>query len=239
MNVIQDEREDLLSASGFDRVHGPEGCPASFMLEKHIADSGDRTAANRGTRIHSALEGTIPMANLAHSDRICAERIAFEEGRLVEELGFEGATQIKEQRFWVTDKNKKKLFSGKPDVIHVLSDRALCLNYKTGFYLPTPIQQNKQMKAEAILTAFSGNFLFKTISTALIHPNAPLEDGGISQHAQWPIEQIKMDLEAFSATARNVLKPDAPFRPSESNCKFCRGKKTGACHAYLEWSSKR
>jgi hypothetical protein len=229
---VQDERLGLPSASGFERIHGEEGCPASFLLEQHLHEEGDQQAAKRGERIHAVLEGRYPMASLSYSDKICAERIAFEEGRLVEELGFEGATQIKEQRFWVKDSKGKKLFSGKPDVVHVLHDRALVINYKTGHYAPTPIKENKQMRCELLVTANGGNFLFKELTGALIHPNAPLPDKSISQYETVSIEALQAELPAYQKTAIEAMNPDAPFRPSPKNCRWCKGKKTGACAAY-------
>lgn len=239
MIVLEDERYGLPSASSMPRIHGKDGCLGSFHLEAHLVDIGNRKPANYGEKVHAVMEGRLKMDGLTHSGKICAERMAYQEGELVEELGFEGSTQFKEQRFWTKDQSGKKLFSGKPDVVHILHDRALVINFKTGFanprtgYVPvTPIGQNKQMLCEAIVVAGSGNWLFKSISVALIHPNYKLENGAIRQSLTKPIEQIRMHLAPMIQTAVGAVHPEAPFNPSVKNCEWCRGKKSGACAAY-------
>jgi hypothetical protein len=232
-----DERRGLPSASSMPRIHGKDGCLGSFLLESHLTEKGNRTAATRGDKIHAALEGKTPIANLPHSDRICAERMAYQEAELVEELEFEGATQFKEQRFWVHE-NGKKLFSAKPDVVHVSSDRLLAVNFKSGHYPVHPIEVNNQMICEGVAAAAAGNFLFKEIAIALIHPNCPLENGKIRQHRIIPIEQIKIHLMELIKTSKEAIMPGAPFNPSEENCRWCKGRKSKACHAYAEWSCK-
>lgn len=229
---MTDEREHLPSASGMERLFPPDGCPGSFQLEAHLSDPSNRAPAARGERIHAAMEGKLPVERLSHSDRICYERLAFEEGRLVEELGFEGATQFKEQRLWYKS-GERRLFSGKPDVIHVLSNRALVVNFKTGFFPSTPIKHNRQMLCEGVLVAASGNWQFDHIVVALIHPNCALEDGKISQYVRHSIIDLQRASRLFEKAVEDALDPDAPRVPSAKACLWCLGRKNKCCQEFL------
>jgi hypothetical protein len=226
-----DERGGLPSASGMERLFPPDGCIGSFLMEKHLADLGSRAAAKRGEKIHAVMDGSVAMEALSHSDKLCAERMMFEEGRLVEELGFEGATQFKEKRLWFKA-GGEMIFSGKPDVIHVLSRRVLIINYKTGFYAPTPIEKNRQMLCEAILVAHASSYLFDSVSVALIHPQVDIE-GRISQHHTFDISHICMVAPVFEMIATDAMNEDAPRSPSEKNCRFCKGQKNSMCPEFL------
>jgi len=235
--VTIDEREGKPSASGMPRLLGTEeepGCLGSFQMERRIKDTSNRTAANRGTKIHAAMHGTIPFESLSHSDKICAERLGYEEGRLVEEFGMESATQIKEERLWLVESGVK-LFSGQPDVIHLSSQRALVINYKTGHYEPEPIRTNAQMLAEAVLVA--NEFGVHEVTVVLIHPNFSV-DGKISQFRTYGTGYLNGEArQKLAEASKKALRPDALRTPSRSACQFCLGKKTKTCPEWLEWSN--
>lgn len=231
-----DNRFGLPSASSMERVLA---CPGSFLMEAHLGDTGNRSAANRGTKIHAALEGAIPMAKLSHSDRICVERISFEEAKLVEEFSMEGASQLKEVRLWHFP-NGKRTFSGKPDIIHYTRGRALVINYKTGHYPPTPIRHNVQMETEGALAALNirdenGKEL-SAVAVALIHPNCDIEKK-VSQAHTYSAKDLLFDsVPKLEAAAVEAMKLDAP-RKAGSHCEWCRGKKHGICPEYRALSS--
>jgi len=235
---LVDERLGLPSASGMPRLLGTKeepGCLGSFLFEKRLKDPSKKTAANRGTKIHAVMHGMVPFDSLSHSDKICAERLAFEEARLVEEFGMEGATQIKEERLWL-EEDGTKIFSGQPDVIHLNPSKALIVNFKTGFYEPEPIQENAQMLAEAVLT--SNEYMMpQELTVALIHPNVTVA-GKISQTHTYQSEYLIYEAwPKLSSVAQAAMKPDAPRNPSRSACNFCLGKKTKTCPEWLEWSN--
>jgi len=231
---MSDERCGKPSASSMERVLA---CPGSFLMEAHLGDTGNRSAANRGTKIHAALEGSIPMAKLSHSDRICVERISFEEAKLVEQFSMEGAHQLKEVRLWHVS-GEEKIFSGQPDIIHYTHSRALVINYKTGHYPPTPINKNVQMETEGALAAINVRDEGKeltSVAVALIHPNCTV-DGKVAQAHTYSVKHLLYDsVPKLDSAAREALKVDAPRRAGP-HCEWCRGKKHGICPENRVWS---
>jgi hypothetical protein len=119
-------------------------------------------------------------------------------------------------------------------VIFLANSFAAVINYKTGFYPPTPIQNNFQMLTEGCLTAlqFSGP---DAITVALIHPNFS-EDGKITQHhtytRKYLLDTARPNLQRV---AEQAMELDAPRSPSENNCQWCLGKKNKVCPEYLRW----
>jgi hypothetical protein len=227
-----DERDGKPSASGMPRIIP---CAGSFQLEKRLTDPSCRKAARRGDRIHDVMAGKAAFANLSHSDKICAERMMYEEGRLVEKLEFEGAKQIREQRFKIIGFGMETVVSGKPDVVHIMANRALVINYKTGFYASDPIAKNYQMLTEGCCVHFHMDFL-ESLTIGLIHPNFE-ENGEISQHHTMPKSKWLSIRKIITMGAIKAIEPDAPRTPGEKQCQWCLGKKTKACREYIEYSS--
>jgi hypothetical protein len=192
-----------------------------------------KPAADRGVRIHSVMEGTRTIASLNKSDRICAERIMFEEARLIDELNFEGAVQIKEERFWAFGEGFEKLVSAKPDVVHVLNNRALIINYKTGHYAPDPIVDNWQMHTEGAIVADSLGYL-QEVTTCMIHPNVGV-DGKLSQFTTFDRPAILRKLWEIKSACQEALLIEARLTPGDAQCKFCKAKKMGLCDTYKDW----
>lgn len=231
-----DEREGAPSASGVGRVML---CHGSFELERRVPDIGGVAAKRRGSKIHEFLMGGFPFEKLGKSQKICAERCMFEEARRVEGCNMERATQIREKRLRLLDNDRRTLFSGQSDVIYFYGETALIINYKTGFYPVTPIHENWQMISEGILTAYHFQDVVD-VMTCLIHPNAPLESGSISQVAYYTSNELLFAnkyLPSLLHACREALKPNASRTPSKEACMWCHGKKQGCCPEYLEKES--
>ena len=114
---IEDEREGLPSASGFDSEFR---CPGKRALCARLPKEEDTTAADRGKRIHDALQKG-DFSDLADSEQRTASRIAYGESEIVHEYGFEGAEITFEERIWDLDDELNKLWSGRVDLslIHI------------------------------------------------------------------------------------------------------------------------
>lgn len=224
-----DERMGVPSSSSMNRIMH---CVGSFQLERQLPDVRSnyvKRTARRGERIHDVAAGKIPIDTLSFSDRVCTERFMFEEARLVEKFNFEGSEQIREHRLYL--KHKGRVYhSGKPDVIHKLGNRALVINYKTGFLQPIPIQENWQCKSEGVLAAFQ--YSLKQVVTALIHPNAPV-GGDISQFYIMEYDEIVGDHAILQAACVGAVQKEVRRTPGPW-CEFCKGCRHKACPEWLQ-----
>lgn len=228
MNFM-DERMGVTSSSSMPRVMN---CLGSFLFEKQQEDTRSAyvlKTSKRGDKIHAALAGHIPLEKLSKSDFICYERCSFEEGRLVQEHGFEGAQVIREERLKL-EENGRVYHTGKPDVVHFFKNKALIINYKTGHLPVENPAVNWQCVSEAILVAH--NFKATSLIGVVIHPYAPLENGAISQVYTYSSKQIEAYGNALKQGAFQALVPIAPRTPGEW-CTYCRGAKNKTCPEWL------
>lgn len=223
-----DEREGLPSASAAPRW---VPCTASFQLERAYKHRDRPTPSkNRGTKIHKSLEVS-QIANLNHSDAICAERIMYHEGRLVDKHNLEGADVIREQRYWVMV-DGKRAFSARIDSIHLTKKLALVINYKTGFYEQEKIDLDWQCAAEAVCAW--ANLKCDAVLVAKIHPNthpgyqARMCDG----------KTLERLAKRLKSSAVEAVSRRPKFKPGPMQCQWCLGKKLGICMAYQEWSQE-
>jgi hypothetical protein len=213
-----DEREGLPSASSLDadmRCLGRRNLIRDLGIERSPAGE----AADKGTRIHEALENG-NYDKLSDSEKITASIIEYQEGQLVDSNNFEGSKIIKEERYWLTDlKQFKGVFSGKPDRIHVNGSRALNINYKTGFSFVVPIERNWQVRSECVLIA--ENLQVTEVLAALIHPHHPET---FRQEATFNIGHLTTYRETILKAVEQMDKPDAPRTPNPVSCMYCPAK---------------
>jgi len=162
------EAEGLPSASGFDEEFR---CPGKRELCKRLPKEADTAAAERGTRIHAALEAG-DFSTLCETDAQLAHRIAYGEGQIVHHYGFEGATIEFEQRIWDTE-GLEHTWSAKVDRHDWQPDqrRLLVIDDKTGWTVPPPVTSNWQVRSEAALLA--EDYDAQEAVVALIHPHHP------------------------------------------------------------------
>lgn len=222
---LTDERGGLPSASAAPRW---VPCTASFQLERTFKARDKTTQSkNRGTKIHKSLEVS-QLRNLNHSDAICAERIMYHEGRLVDKYNMEGAAIIREQRYWVMA-DEEKVFSARIDSIHLTKKLALVINYKTGFYPQEKIDLDWQCAAEAVCVW--QNLNCDAVLVAKIHPNT--HPG--YQARMCDEETLERLAERLESSALEAVSDTPKFKPGPMQCQWCLGKKLGICMAYLEW----
>lgn len=222
-----DERGGLSSASGLDsemRCLGRRNFIRETGSEKKD-DEKSKKAAESGNNIHKALE-TNDFESLSDSEKITASIIAFQEGQLVENNSFEGAAIIKEERYWLSH-NFKPIFSGKPDTIYHSGERALNINYKTGFSFVVPIERNWQMRAEAVLIAESLGV--STVIGALVHPFHPET---FRQEATFNQGHLEAYRETMVQALQQMDEPTAPRTPNPVSCMYCPAKALCPEHKY-------
>lgn len=227
-NSVQtfDERLGLPSASSMDRLML---CAGAFNMERQFPRC-ETPSGRRGTKIHAALEGKLPVESLNKSDRISYERHAYNEAYLVEKHGMEGAEVYKEERLWVTDDNLEPLYSAKPDRVYILGNKALVINYKNGFTPQKPIKESWQILTELATVALNFSKIERFIG-AFTSPNAPY-NGMEYQDCVSYRSSILASHHAIAINTTAALNPKAPRTPSPEACEWCSGKLSGMCPEY-------
>jgi hypothetical protein len=148
--ILEDDRKGLPSASKRERW---SRCPGSFELEKLIPDTEAGEAAEKGNRIHDALQNgdfsilSVEEADLAQKLSVL-EKIAVDQWSDV--VGSkEKPTVIREQRLGLKVDSELRL-TGKPDAIYSIGKSILVLDYKTGI-VPVESAGNAQLRALAVM----------------------------------------------------------------------------------------
>ncbi len=221
-----DEREGKPSASSMDTDMRCLG-RRNLIKELGIVKKESGEAADKGTRIHSALEGKIEWESLSEPERITGSIIEYQEGQVIENYGYEGSEVISEQRYWLADEKFTPVFSGKPDRIHLNGTKALNINYKTGFSFIVPIERNWQVRSECVLIA---EHLHPTeILAVLIHPHHPET---FRQEATFNIGHLTTYRETILRAVEAMAQPDAPRTPNPVSCMYCPAKTFCKEHKY-------
>lgn len=214
---MNDERMGLPSASTMERI---ALCPGSHLADK--LPRGASPSADRGTKIHKVLEGTLPASALNRSDFIVASRIMHYEALLCDRYDMEQRKlEIREKRYFVCDEELNLAYSACPDVIFV-NEKGDCLfiNYKAGWMDCAPVKNNYQLLAEAV--AVFCNIKVKSMVGALIKPNAPTVPYETKAFSKPELIEGKRKLLEISKAA---MQPRAPRRYDEKACFFCDAKK--------------
>ena len=224
-----DERQGLPSASETERL---ALCPASFLRAKNQPDTSSEIA-QAGTRIHEAVE----KGNRAGLT-IAEERIADEceqlAGVIQDECGFDPDAKTTEtfleQRLWLTH-HGECMMSGKADLVIIDGDRdapftsskrrrerALVIDYKTGYLETIEAAQNLQLRTLAVLVAI--NHAVDEVSVAIVQPN--IKPGySIARYTKPDLKRAETQLRNILALAQN---PDAAANPGEKQCRYCKAK---------------
>lgn len=223
-----DERKGLPSASSMQRIMN---CPASLPLTHRLRELGQLPTdhgsedASRGTRIHDYLQAlgegaeTLP-SGLTQEELEEALSLWDRAQDVITQLFGEDLAEVDivvEQRLWLEDAlTGDAVFSGRFDLIAMDTDKALILDYKTGFSDVPIAAENWQIMAGAVLfrEAFgNGREIYGTI----------LQTGHKA-------EVSRIETDAIRQAGRLILmrlneKESDPFtlgfNPSDENCKYC------------------
>lgn len=206
---MTDERENLPSASGMERI---ALCPGSWSLEQQCPVPPEGEDAASGTRIHEFLAGN--NVELSEDEsltaRLCAE--------VAEPLLAGASSIVRETRLWCSDGYKKR-FSGKPDVIAFGDREATVIDYKTGRGEVADSPHNLQLRALAVLVKHNWPDLEK-VRVAIVQPWASRRpivteyDADALDEADHQIGNIVAD----------AMADNAPLRPGVQQCQYCRAK---------------
>lgn len=215
---MSDERLGLPSASSASRY---AACLGSWQLEKQIAENAVTNDATIGNRIHSALAMEL-VDNLTSDETWTIDRCREQELELVKAT-FPEATEEpnvwREKRLWSIDDRGVKLWSGKPDVIYVVGSAGLIIDYKSGRGAVENAAENLQLRCLVALLDENFGFTFDRITVAIVQPLA-----GPPSVAVYESQDIRNAIAESADLMEQIQKIGHPRTPSESACKYCKGK---------------
>jgi len=215
---MSDERLGLPSASSASRY---AACLGSWQLEKQIAEGVATHDATIGNRIHAAL-ALEPVENLTSDETWTIDRCREQELELVKAT-FPEATEEpnvwREKRLWSIDDRGVKLWSGKPDVIYVVGSVGLIIDYKSGRGAVENAAENLQLRCLVALLDENFGFTFDRITVAIVQPLA-----GPPSVAVYESADIRNAIAESADLMEQIQKIGHPRTPSESACRYCKGK---------------
>lgn len=233
-----------IGPSSFSRV---KACPASLRFESNFPNTTN-PAAEEGTACHEAVER---MLNGEH----------IEPGFVAEngiKLTAEHMAHVEEVFAWIADQEFDRLFTevrvpvglalglndpdmmwGTSDVVGVKGTALYVADAKFGI-VPVAAETVDPETGEVILNAQGmcylvgalheiGNRLpgeFDELWIVILQPKA----GGVKK-ARVSMAQVRQFMDEARDAVRLALSADAPFRPGESQCRYCRA--SGACKAQV------
>ena len=217
---MSDERSGLPSASAASRY---AACLGSYDLERQVAEVESSGDAAIGNRIHAAL-ALEPVSNLTTDETWIIDRCREQELELVKQTFGELETNcFREKRLWSLTQDGERLWSGKPDVIYTAevdgNQWGLIIDYKSGRGAVEDASQNLQLRCLVALLDESWGFTMDRITVAIIQPLAGHASVSSYQH-----QDIHDAIAESSELMSSVKKLGQPRTPSESACKYCKGK---------------
>ena len=215
---MSDERLGLPSASSASRY---AACLGSWQLEKQIAEGPATKDATIGNRVHAAL-AMEPVENLTSDETWTIDRCREQEHELVKAT-FGNSTEepnvFREKRLWSIDDNGKKLWSGKPDKIYAAGPVGLIIDYKSGRGAVENAAENLQLRCLVALLDENFGFTFDRIIVAIVQPLA-----GMPSVAVYESQDIRSAIAESAELMEQIQKLGHPRTPSESACRYCKGK---------------
>jgi hypothetical protein len=195
----------------------------SYDLERQVAEVESSGDAAIGNRIHAAL-ALEPVSNLTTDETWIIDRCREQELELVKQTFGELETNcFREKRLWSLTQDGERLWSGKPDVIYTAevdgNQWGLIIDYKSGRGAVEDASQNLQLRCLVALLDESWGFTMDRITVAIIQPLAGHASVSSYQH-----QDIHDAIAESSELMSSVKKLGQPRTPSESACKYCKGK---------------
>jgi hypothetical protein len=147
------------------------------------------------------------------------------EQELVEEIFGDAALKvIREERMFVSgDDECEVLFSGMPDVVYYspLKDVALILDYKFGRLAVDSVEKNRQLAALAVLLKHKMGNCPAEVYAGIIQPYVSRRKPQLVKFLPNHLDDAEVYLKRVIAEAET---PNAPLRPDEKACRYCRAK---------------
>lgn len=216
MNAL-DERGGHPSASAVSRLMA---CPGSKRLCANAPSLASDPDAERGTRIHKALETQderwVPDVDDKEIWRDCMEI----ECKLLSEMWpgpQPGPTPkvFREERIWLVNDSFDQYFSGKLDVFYLHQGEALIIDFKSLWGDHDKPSVNAQLRSCVVLLADRYRKSIQRIRTVIAQPN---------RQPMPPCDYTLGDIFEAGVWLHEILdaaeKPDAPLNPGD-HCRWC------------------
>jgi len=197
------------------RLERAKFCPGSPNAERGKPDENNAIATS-GTKIHDALESGDCSA-LSDDELKLADRARELREETVERfIDDDGPfTVLKEKRFWGIDEEA----SGQIDYLLIKDNRALVIDYKTGFLESVESGENMQLKGYAVLIK-EAHPHFEEIEAVIIQPRVWPE---ISK-SNFKLPELQSAREEISDIIEKTKDPKAKRIPGPEQCKYCKAK---------------
>lgn len=203
-----------------------ELCPGSWSVELNLPDTETPEAAS-GTRIHKAVEMMLTLKE-GESFTMQIEESEAELARKcvakLKEINLKGLPIECEKKVCYYTRQGDLLYSGIVDVIFFdkEEDCVTIVDWKSGFNTVTEAKDNLQGGGYAL----AGMQEYQCKKARVIFYNPRIEQ--FSQHLFTDWRGI---YDVVNGIIQGCIVKDAPLRPSENACKYCKGALSGACPA--------
>ena len=209
----KDPRRGRISGSRLDRL---ALCPGSNFAEMDKTGESN-PLADAGTRIHAALEaGNVDSLDDENEIKVAVKAAELREDLVERWMDGDGVYEtFSEERLWGLDEQ----ISGQLDFGIQKGDRALIIDYKTGYLESVEAEKNMQLKCYAVLVKEKYPHL-EEITVAIVQPRVWPE---VSQ-AVYSLKDLALARQEIAAIILKSSDPKAERHPGPIQCKYCRAK---------------
>lgn len=211
---MSDERLGLPSGSSAARY---VLCPGSFLLEQQMPEGESSVAADSGNRIHNHLAGEVAQLDddEAALAALCSEQ---ERALMVSTFGLSARPKaLREHRLWSFSDRMDKVWSAKPDVVYLVGNHALVIDYKTGRSDVEGAAGNLQLRSLAALMLES--FGVTSATVAVIQPMSGQPT--VSHYDTGDLHRAAIEMRELML---RVQVEGQPRHPTASGCRYCKAK---------------
>lgn len=220
---MEDPRKNLPSASGLERL---KRCRGSWNLEKQLTNIAPSALAERGTKIHSALDGSFDKDELEDQELFIYDRCKEIEDVIISEVFdhdhevIDRLILISEERIFLLDENGNEVMSGQKDKLRYdpVTRKALITDYKTGYKAVTDADANMQLRGYVVLD--NQKYDLTDITVAAIQPLCT-PSWAKCRYVNGHIDIARKEILHILETAKD---PNAPRVPGEVQCEYCKAK---------------
>ena len=209
----KDPRKGLPSASAIQQL---APCPGALQAQASIPEPPPGADSAIGTRIHTALETDMDLAD--HDEQAVVEICRRLTNELIEDLlNPENCRRLYEQRWWLTE-DGVQLCSGRADLVVLDEPRALIIDYKTGRNAAPASARNLQLRTLAVLLKERLPHI-NEVFTAVVQPWCRCQTNGC-RYTDLDLEDAR---DQIVEICQKALEPGAK-RKAGMQCEWCRAK---------------
>jgi Protein of unknown function (DUF2800) len=207
-------------------------CPGRFQASRNLPEPPPSDDAQSGTRIHAALAGKLPSAELTPDEHeLYLDCIRIEE-RLAGEYfaDVDEVTITREKRYWLRWAGLEH--SGQADVVRHGDDKIAIFDYKTGRNEVAESSRNLQLRDLAVLVANHQESPPSEVMVVVIQPTSTHQPERCIYNGD-DLLIAEHELKVRVAASHH---PKAKRVPGETQCRYCKAAYHGRCAEYNAWA---